>query len=314
MVQVMYHPIQSPFRSKPKRLTIRSLRYKIYIFVLVVFMLPILVASNANTSNDITFVGYDEVSKNPLYSKITKNETLTIGSLVDDFANSQVFTAQIVAQNTGLNISDVEKTLEKEMLNNKTRSLNSIIPKPQNPQLKEFLIYPEYNINVPLVYSRLQDFFESDSNGNLKRDSNNQFIPIVENKDEVAKGNYESVPVQKLLKNGVVHTAYSVNPGEVGNSYIVGHSSNFSSVQSPYNYIFKPLEKRSKVGEEFIIYDKDGRELKFKVFEVLEIQAEDTKTAYKDFGDRRIVTLQTSILDANFQPTKRWLTRGELVI
>lgn len=307
----MYHPLS----AKNKRITVRSIKYKMYVLVLILFVLPTLVSSNANTPSSIQFIGYEETPKNPLYSKISRNQSITISNLISDITNSQDF--RFNAYNS-LGIlpgqSEIEKALNDEILFNRDRPLNSIIPKPINPRFKGFLTYPEYNINVPLVFSRLQDLFETSSDGSLKRDSNNQFIPIVENKEELARGNYESVPVQRLLRDGVVHLAHSTQPGEIGNSYIVGHSSNFSSVQSPYNNVFKPIEKRSKVGEEFIIYDKDGRELKFKVFEVLEIQEDQTDIAYKDFGDRRVVTLQTSVLDANFQPTKRWLTRGELII
>ncbi|NJK71317.1 MAG: hypothetical protein HC932_03645 [Thermales bacterium] len=43
-----------------------------------------------------------------------------------------------------------------------------------------------------------------------------------------------------------------------------------------------------------------------------------TKEAYKTFGNKRVVTLQTSILELvpglGLQPTKRWLTRGELIL
>jgi hypothetical protein len=57
--------------------------------------------------------------------------------------------------------------------------------------------------------------------------------------------------------------------------------------------------------------------MKFKVFEAITIRAEDTEIAYKSFGDRRVVTLQGSVLEivnGFLQPTKRWLTRGELVL
>ena len=130
------------------------------------------------------------------------------------------------------------------------------------------------------------------------------------------------IPIQIKLRDGVVHLTeevhpYSVMPGEIGNSYIVGHSSNYSWVKSNYNEIFKPLEKRTQVGEEFIIYDKYGRELKFKVFETILIEETDTATAFKLFEGRRVVTLQTSVLTWRggvLIPTHRWLTRGELVL
>jgi sortase (surface protein transpeptidase) len=281
--------------------------------LLALVVLPNLVASNANTQSDIRFIGYEEVTTNQIFTKIAKNDTVKIADLAQDISR-QVLPLDKKSIMARTNLSDLEQSLQNQIQITLKLPIAKIILKPPNPQLKEFLRYPEYNINAPLVYSKLSDFFESDDKGILKRDSKNQLIPIVENPADIAKGNYESVPIQRLLKNGVVHSAFTVEPGEIGNSYIVGHSSNFSTVQSAYNYIFKPIEKRSKVGEEFFIFDRDGRELRFRVFEVLEIQAEDVGAAYKNFGDKRVVTLQTSILDANFQPTKRWLTRGELVL
>lgn len=43
------------------------------------------------------------------------------------------------------------------------------------------------------------------------------------------------------LKKGVVHYPGTALPGELGTSYISGHSSNFSWVKSPYNQIFAKL-------------------------------------------------------------------------
>ena len=120
------------------------------------------------------------------------------------------------------------------------------------------------------------------------------------------------------MVDGIVHIAFTADPGDIGNSYIVGHSSNFSSVKSDYNTIFKPIESVSKPGEEFILWDDCGRELKFKVFETLRIEEGDVNEAYKIYPDKRVVTLQTSILTfvpgKGLTPTHRWLTRGELVM
>jgi hypothetical protein len=81
---------------------------------------------------------------------------------------------------------------------------------------------------------------------------------------------------------------------------------------------FKPLERRSQVGEEFVIYDRFGRELKFQVFEAFEIGEQGSDLALQNYPDKRVVTLQTSILEfipgQGFKPTKRWLTRGELAV
>lgn len=201
--------------------------------------------------------------------------------------------------------------------------LDEIIPAPEDcpgsgpndhvKQKRNWLMYPKYDIEAPIQNGSFQDFYTSDpKTGEINIDR-----PIEEDKNAIARGNYESVPVQKLLKYGIVHLPITPRPGQVGNSYIIGHTSNFPQVVSSYNTIFKPIERTSKVGEEFYIWDHNCRKMKFVVFESLAIREEDVDTAYKNFGDRRVVTLQGSILElvrGYLEPTKRWLTRGELVV
>jgi Sortase domain len=304
----MYHPKQTGFRRR----TIWSLRYKAYVLVLLVFLLPILAANNNNFISTVAFVGYQETKINPLYSQVNRGTNQSIAGIIKNLFDNQNLD---FTTSSNINALEIQAATNNQISQNKRQPLDGIIRRPSNPQLKSFLTYGEYGINVPVVFSTLKDFFVTDSNGDFVKNEKGQYVPIEENKADIAAGNYTSVPVQVLLKDGIVHIAYTVEPGEIGNSYIVGHSSNFSTVISNYNRIFKPLEERSQVGQTFIIYDKYGRELHFKVFEVLKIDANDVNTAYKRFDDRRVVTLQTSILDkVTFEPTQRWLTRGELVI
>jgi hypothetical protein len=189
------------------------------------------------------------------------------------------------------------------------KSLDDVISRPADPKKVEkrnLLEYPKYNITAPIQYANFEDLFDKNPDGTIKFES-----------DPGSKNDPLDSPVQQKLVKGIVHTAFSVMPGEVGNSYIVGHTSNFNTVNSEYNTIFKPLESTSQSGEEFFIWDNYGRKLKFVVFEAIAIKEADVATAYKNFGDKRVVTLQGSILETVngfLQPTKRWLTRGELVV
>lgn len=180
--------------------------------------------------------------------------------------------------------------------------LNSVIPKPVAPNnlVKSTIAWEKYNLNAPIIWSQFSDLFETTSDG---------FINFEKSLDT----NSTTTPIQKKLEQGTVHLPYSPLPGEIGNSYIIGHSSNFSFVKSDYNTVFKAFEMKSQPGEEFFIYDFFGRELRFRVFETLVVNEADIAEAFKNFGSRRVVTLQSSILE-NGQPTKRWLTRAELII
>ncbi len=205
--------------------------------------------------------------------------------------------------NTDINKQELDKK------NTQPKNISEIIPIPLTCERKNWFSFPKYKSDAPVNYASFQDMYYPDKNNFINLNN-----PIQESQAAINAGNYLSVPIQRLLIKGIVHLPESPHPGQVGNSYIVGHTSNFSQVRSDFNFVFKPFERKSQVGDEFFIWDSECRKLKFKVFEVANILAEDINTAYKNFGDRRVVTLQGSILDSNYQPTRRWLTRGELVV
>jgi hypothetical protein len=131
---------------------------------------------------------------------------------------------------------------------------------------KNWLSFAKYGVETPIQNGSFGDFYNYNSNGEINLNSE-----IQEDKNVIANGNYESVPVQKLLKYGVVHLPITPAPGQVGNSYIIGHTSNFPQVKSAYNKIFKPFESKSKVGDEFTIWDHKCRQMTFRVFEAFTI-------------------------------------------
>ncbi len=156
-------------------------------------------------------------------------------------------------------------------------------------------------INSPIIFATMGDIFETNPDGSI-----NTSKPIQEN----LKNGPLSTPVQRLLTKGVVHLPFTPNSGEFGNSYIIGHSSNYASVKSVYNDIFKNLNK-AKIGDEFTIYNSEGKGMIFRVFESLVVNTGDVDKAYQNFDSRRVVTLQASVLVGG-KPLKRLLVRGEL--
>ena len=64
--------------------------------------------------------------------------------------------------------------------------------------------------------------------------------------------------IQQYLTQGVVHYSGTANPGEVGNSFITGHSSNFWWIKGSYNYIFVNLDKLVP-GDQAIIYHNGNK-------------------------------------------------------
>jgi Sortase domain len=201
----------------------------------------------------------------------------------------------------------IERDLDK---NDEYKPLSSYYDKLENCENKNQLSVPDYGITAPIQYIDYKEMFGKNSDGSI----NFGTIPEYEHSDAYGDINH---PMQKKLEKGIIHlTPISPLPGEIGNSYIAGHSSNWEFIKSDYNYIFRPLMQRTKEGDTFSICNLDGKKLNFKIFENLTIEEEDITTAYKSFGQRRIVTLQTSIMSYRqsngWKPYQRWLAIGEL--
>ena len=180
---------------------------------------------------------------------------------------------------------------------------------------KNLLVFPKYKIEVPIIHLTFDQMYPRNKASEIDFNSELNY-PI--DRPICGQAVYRDTchPVQKALELGAVHLPMSVHPGEIGTSYIAAHTSNWSFIKSPYNAIFKPMEGQTKVGDEFFIFDNWGRKLKFRIFDSLEIRADDLANAYKKFDNRRTITLQGSVLKwtkQGLQPTHRWLSRGELV-
>jgi hypothetical protein len=326
-----------------------NLRYRIYALLVIIILSPLsFYASDKNIPENVTSLSYDIVEENIWASRLERREDqvadasstepeagryeLKDGELIIYDKEGMVITEQLKRinidagfissqpfvdigspiviskeQEAKVNMEIKEKEeLQKAEQAVKDNSLDSILP-PSNENaaaLKNVLVYDKYKIRVPIIYTVFEDLFEKKSDGSFDFSK-----PL--NTDSTDSS------VQKKLEQGIVHLAYTPQPGEIGNSYIIGHSSNYAWIDSPYNKVFAPINQKSQVGETFIIYDRHGRELKFKVFEVLKIRDKETVIAYKNFPNRRVVTLQTSILGTRkgrIEATHRWLTRGELIL
>ncbi len=203
--------------------------------------------------------------------------------------------------------------------------LDNFIPAPIDPkngpckEKKDYLWYDAQKIEVPIIQTGLEDMFAKNEDGTL-------------NYSQVVSKNFEDYadagPIQQKLRNGAVHLAISPQPGNIGNAYISGHSSNNPDPNgnNRYNEIFKPImdgamgKGGAKTGEKFIICDFKGRKLQFNVFEVKAYtDGVETNEMWKYFTDKRVVSLQASIrtpedIAARRGPSKRAIVRGELMM
>ena len=309
-------------------------RFRVYAILAILVLPPLFYASGSNISNHIQTIGYNVIDQNILAQKVQKQEVSapTISSAVSSSVSSIIkydlaglnlqkilsergikagyISAESII-NRGFKLPVESKIVEgiKEKINEAKKqlpkSLDEIYTKDNvSNQKSYFRMGYNYNINAPIVYASFEDLFQT-KDGNIDFNTTNDTSET-------------DSPLQKKLQGGIVHLAFTPLPGEIGNSYIVGHSSNYAFIISDYNQVFKPLERNGQIGEDFTIFDLYGRELKFKTFDTALIEEVDTAQAYKDYGaSRRIVTLQTSVVsyrpEKGYWPYQRWLVRGELI-
>ncbi len=74
----------------------------------------------------------------------------------------------------------------------------------------------------------------------------------------------EEADIQKALEDGVVHYATTPNPGEIGNSVIVGHSSNNFLNAGKYKFAFVLLKRLEN--EDLFYVQRDGVRYTYKVY------------------------------------------------
>lgn len=128
----------------------------------------------------------------------------------------------------------------------------------------------------------------------------------------VISKNPEENALQEDLKSGVILYPKSGIPGQSGNPFITGHSSNYAWVKGQYNYIFKDLNSL-ETGDEVEIkaLQKNGKNISY-VYRITEkgiFSPDDPKLFEKT--DKKILTLATCWpLNTNL---RRLIARGELI-
>lgn len=110
-------------------------------------------------------------------------------------------------------------------------------------------------------------------------------VVYIENKDEKT--------YQAALKKGVVHFPGTAMPGEPGNVYIFGHSSDYAWADSPYRAVFALLTE-IKVGDGISLSDSQGRMFRYRVIGTKVVSPKDLSVLDQGGYKKRLLTLQTS--------------------
>jgi sortase A len=98
---------------------------------------------------------------------------------------------------------------------------------------------------------------------------------------------------QKALAYGVVHYPGTAMPGQPGNPYIFGHSSDFAWAKGKYKTIFALLPK-IKPGAFIIISDAEGNAYRYEVVRAFVTEANDFSVLSQGDYKEKLLTLQTS--------------------
>lgn len=95
------------------------------------------------------------------------------------------------------------------------------------------------------------------------------------------------------LKNGVAHLPGTAEPGQDGNAYLFGHSSDVPWSDGHYKTIFAVLPEIAS-GAKIYVADHDGNAFAYEVVGTKVIRPDDLSLTLPDPERKRTLTLQTS--------------------
>ncbi len=116
---------------------------------------------------------------------------------------------------------------------------------------------------------------------------------------------------QEALLHGVVHYPGTAKPGEAGNAYIFGHSSDYIWSPGQYKTVFAILPKISQ-GDLINVSDEQGRMFVYRVIEQKVVTPTDLSVLDQGGNQRKLLTLQTSYPIGT--ALRRYIVVAELVV
>jgi LPXTG-site transpeptidase (sortase) family protein len=125
-------------------------------------------------------------------------------------------------------------------------------------------------------------------------EANHLEIPSLDIRVPIIYVNEQSEKVyQAALINGVVHFPGTPEPGQYGNVYIFGHSSDYIWSKGHYKTVFAVLP-RIKKGAEIDISDTQGHQFVYRVIAQKVVAANDASVLDQGNNQKKLLTLQTS--------------------
>jgi LPXTG-site transpeptidase (sortase) family protein len=114
---------------------------------------------------------------------------------------------------------------------------------------------------------------------------------------------------QRALRDGVVHYPNTAMPGENGNAYYFGHSSDFPTTPGNYKTVFALLP-HIEIGSVIEVSDPDGQLYRYKVEVKRPVESDDLSVLNQDESKKQL-SLQTSYPVGTF--LKRYVVTAYLI-
>lgn len=114
---------------------------------------------------------------------------------------------------------------------------------------------------------------------------------------------------QKALQSGVVHYPGTANPGEGGNCYIFGHSSDYIWSKGNYKTVLALLPQ-IEIGDEVVVSNSKGEQFTYAVTQSFVASPKDVHLLDQGDKTKKILTLQTSYPLGT--ALKRWIVQAEI--
>lgn len=139
----------------------------------------------------------------------------------------------------------------------------------------------------------------------LQIDSLNLSVPVIYVNEQSEK------VFQAALQNGVVHYPGTAMPGEYGNDYIFGHSSDYIWSSGKYKTVFAVLP-RIKLGAEIKLSNSSGDVFLYIVTLSKVVDANDVSWLSQGDRTKKLLTLQTSYPLGT--ALRRWIVQAEMSV
>ncbi len=200
--------------------------------------------------------------------------TLLIFGVVQVGLNFQAYKQQYeFFREKQLAIKDPQKEILKSL--QVAPAANATISTTQVAQADTTNVEDSFTLRPEVINFRNYEVAPSDNRIVIGKIGKN--VPIVQVSDEkLLTQDYAGLEqqIQEQLLKGIVHYPGTAKPGEIGNSFFTGHSSNYPWISSAYNAVLALLQNLV-VGDKVTVY-WEGQKFIYQVYDIKTVSPTET--------------------------------------